>query len=206
MFIYNGKSTVESPSPKQPKKMKVTMEDVLLTFQGYEIRGTKVFITYSISYFNIPQNVREYEIDRKIDFESLRKVINETVVDLGKFIELGTLNSKSVKLIFDVRKFLEHSSYPAKIESCRKIYETILKLNQPIPDLIKQIDSGDITSLLSGTMTTMIRNDRKYRYIFKHMRSWAYSKSTIIEARYDIEKNSFVIEIKDPFKMMFYYL
>lgn len=206
MFIYNGKATSDAPVPKTAKKFKVSLEDVLLTFLSYEIKGSKVYIIYSISYFNIPQNVKEYEIDRNIDFDSLRKVINETVNDLGKFIKLDALNSKQVKFVFDARQFLEHASYPARIVNQRKIYQTVLKLNQPLPDLIKQIDTGDIALLLSNVMTSIIRNDRKYRYIFNHMRSWAYSKSSVVDATYNIEKNDFFVEIKDPFKMIFYYL
>lgn len=206
MFIYNGKAFQESPTPKSPKKVKVSIEDVLLTFQSYEVRGSRVYITYSISYFNIPQNVREYEIDRNIDFNSLKKVIDETIIDLGKFIKLDTLNSKQVKLVFDAKYFLEHASYPCRIVNQRKMYQTVLKLNQPLPELIKQIDNGDISLLLSSIMTSLIRNERKYRYIFKHMKSWAYSKSTVVEAVYNIENNDFFIEIKDPFKMIYYYL
>ena len=206
MFIYNGKATSDAPTPKAPKKFKVSLEDVLLTFMSYEIKGSRVYITYSISYFNIPQNVKEYDIDRNIDFDSLKKVINETVNDMGKFIKLDSLNSKQVKFVFDARNFLEHASYPTKIVNQRKIYQTVLKLNQPLPDLIKQIDTGDISLLLSNVMTTLVRNDRKYRYIFEHMRSWAYSKSTVVEAKYNMEGNDFFIEIKDPFKMIFYYL
>ena len=206
MFIYNGKATSDNPTPKTPKKFKVSIEDVLLTFLSYEIKGNKVYITYSVSYFNIPQNVREYEIDRNIDFDSLKKVINETVSDLGRFIKLDTFNSKQVKLVFDAKNFLEHASYPTKIINQRKIYQTVLKLNYPLPELIKQIDTGDIRLLLSNIMTSMIRNDKKYRYIFEHMRSWAYSKSTVVEAQYNMEQNDFFIEIKDPFKMIYYYL
>lgn len=206
MFIYNGKATSDNPTPKTPKKFKVSIEDVLLTFLSYEIKGNKVYITYSISYFNIPQNVREYEIDRNIDFDSLKKVINETVSDLGRFIKLDTFNSKQVKLVFDAKNFLEHASYPTKIINQRKIYQTVLKLNYPLPELIKQVDTGDIRLLLSNIMTSMIRNDKKYRYIFEHMRSWAYSKSTVVEAQYNMEQNDFFIEIKDPFKMIYYYL
>lgn len=206
MFIYNGKATSDNPTPKAPKKFKVSIEDVLLTFLSYEIKGNKVYITYSVSYFNIPQNVREYEIDRNIDFDSLKKVINETVSDLGRFIKLDTFNSKQVKLVFDAKNFLEHASYPTKIINQRKIYQTVLKLNYPLPELIKQIDTGDIRLLLSNIMTSMIRNDKKYRYIFEHMRSWAYSKSTVVEAQYNMEQNDFFIEIKDPFKMIYYYL
>lgn len=206
MFIYNGKAISDNPIPKTSKKFKVSIEDVLLSFLCYEIRGNKVYITYSVSYFNIPQNVKEYEIDRNIDFDSLKKVINETVNDLGRFIKLDTFNSKQVKLVFDVKYFLEHASYPARVVNQRKIYQTVLKLNQPLPELIKQIDTGDIKLLISNVMTSMIRNDRKYRYIFEHMRSWTYSKSTVVEAQYDMEHNEFLVEIKDPFKMIYYYL
>ena len=206
MFIYNGKAMTAAPIPSTSKKFKVSIEDVLLTFLNYEIRGSKVYIVYSISYFNIPQSVKEYDIDRNIDFDSLRKVINETVDDLGKFIKLDSLNSKQVKLVFDVRNFLEHASYPTRIVNQRKIYQTVLKLNQQLPDLIKQIDTGDISLLMSNIMTSLIRNDRKYRYIFNHMRSWAYSRSTVVEATYNMENNDFFIEIKDPFKMIYYYL
>ena len=206
MFIYNGKALQQSPTPKTPKKFKVSIEDVLLTFQSYEIKGSKVYIIYSISYFNIPQNVKEYEIDRNIDFNSLKKVIDETVMDLGRFIKLDTLNSKQVKLVFDAKYFLEHASYPTRIVNQRKMYQAVLKLNCPLPELIKQIDMGDISLLLSSVMTTLIRNERKYRYIFKHMRSWAYSKSTVVEAKYNIDDNDFFVEIKDPFKLIYYYL
>ena len=205
MFIYNKKISDEVPEPKSTKKFKVSLEDVLLTFQGYEIKGNKVIITYSISYFNIPQNVKEYEIDRNIDFDSLKKVIKETVDDLGKFVFIDGLNSKQVKLSFDAKKFIEHSSYPCKIINQRKIYQTVLKLNQPLPSIIKQIDGGDISNLLSSIMTSAIRNDRKYRYIFSHMNSWSYSKSSVVEAIYNIQDNSFFIEIKDPFKLLYYY-
>lgn len=206
MFIYNGKTSVDVPTPKSTKKFKVSLEDVLLTFQDYEIRGNRVIMTYSISYFNIPQNVKEYEIDKNIDFDSLKKAINETINDLGKFIKLDSLNSKQVKLVFDAKYFLEHASYPTKIVNQRKMYQTVLKLNYDLPDVIKQINGGDISDLLSSIMTSIIRSDRKYRYIFTHMRSWAYSKSTVVEATYNIEGNDFFVEIKDPFKMIYYYL
>lgn len=206
MFIYNGKPSIDVPTPKSTKKFKVSLEDVLLTFQDYEIRGNRVIMTYSISYFNIPQNVKEYEIDRNIDFDSLKRVINETITDLGRFIKLETLNSKQVKLSFDARYFLEHASYPCRIVNQRKMYQTVLKLNYDLPEIIKQINGGDISDLLSGIMTSIIRSDRKYRYIFNHMRSWDYSKSTIVEAIYNMETNDFFIEIKDPFKMIYYYL
>ena len=206
MFIYNGKPSEDIPTLKSTKKFKVSLEDVLLTFQDYEIRGNRVIMTYSISYFNIPQNVKEYEIDRNIDFDSLRKVINETVTDLGKFIKLESLNSKQVKLVFDAKNFLEHASYPCKVVNQRKMYQTVLKLNYELPEIIKQINGGDISDLLSGIMTSMIRNDRKYRYIFNHMRSWAYSKSAVVEATYNVEANDFFIEIKDPFNLIYYYL
>lgn len=206
MFIYNKKLSDLSPTPQNNKKFKVTLEDVLLTFQGYEIKGNRVIITYSISYFNIPQNVREYEIDRNIDFDSLKKVINETVGELGKFITLDSLTSKQVKIVFDARKFLEHASYPTRTVNQRKIYQTVLKLNYPLPEVIRQIDGGDISVLLSSIMTSLIRNERKYRYIFAHMNSWAYSKNTVVNASYNIEDNSFFVEIDEPFKIMYYYL
>ena len=205
MFIYNKKLFDNTPTPKNTKKFKVTLEDVLLTFQGYEIKGSMVIITYSISYFNIPQNVREYEINNNIDFDSLRKTINETIGGLGRFIELESLTSKQVKLVFDARRFLEHSSYPAKIVNQRKIYQTVLKLNQPLPEIIKQIDCGDVSNLLSSIMTSIIRNNRKYRHIFSHMSSWSYSKSSVVNASYNIEDNSFFVEINDPFKLIYYY-
>lgn len=206
MYIYNKKSSTDAPIPKSTKKFKVTLEDVLLTYQGYETKGNKVIITYSISYFNIPQNVKEYEIDRRLDFDSLNKVINETVADLGRFIKSESLTSKQVKFSFDVKYFLEHSSYPTKVINQRKINQTVLKLNYPLPDIIKQIDNGDISMLLSSVMTSLIRSDKKYRYIFNRMRSWAYSKNSIVDAVYDIETNSFAVEIKDPFKLIYYYL
>lgn len=206
MFIYNKKVIQEPPVPKSNNKFKVSIEDVLLTFQSYEIRGSRVYIIYSISYFNIPQNVREYDINKNVDFDSLRKAINETIPDLGKFITIESLNSKQVKLVFDAKKFITHASYPAKIVNQRKIYETVLKLNQPLPALIKQIDAGDISSLLSSIMTTEIRNDKKYRHIFSHMNSWSYSKNTTVEAKYNIEKNEFFVNIRDPFKLIYYYL
>lgn len=207
MFIYNGKPVQDVPVPKSTKKFKVTLEDVLLTFLGYEIRGSRVIVSYSISYFNIPQGVKEYEIDRNIDQDSLRRVIAETINDLGsKFISLDSLTSKQVKIVFDAKKFINSASYPAKIVNQRKIYETVLKLNQPLPELIKQIDSGDISELLSSIMTTAIRNDNKYRYIFSHMNSWRYSKSTVVDAKYNLDKNEFFVNIRDPFKIMYYYL
>lgn len=206
MFIYNGKATDEIPVPKSSKKFKVTLEDVLLTFQAYERRGNKIYLTYSISYFNIPQNVKEYDIDRNIDFDSLKKVINETIVDLGRFIKLDSLNSKQVKLVFDARYFLEHASYPTKVVNQRKMYQVILKLNYELPYIIKQLGGGDVADLMSSIMTSIIRNNRKYRYIFNHMRSWAYSRSSVVEARYNIESNDFFVEIKDPFKLIYYYL
>ena len=204
MFIYNGKPSIDVPTPKSTKKFKVSLEDVLLTFQDYEIHGNRIIMTYSISYFNIPQNVKEYEIDRNIDFDSLKRVINETIADLGRFIKLETLNSKQVKLSFDAKYFLEHASYPCKIVNQRKMYQTVLKLNYDLPEIIKQINGGDISELLSGIMTSIIRNDKKYRYIFNHMRSWAYSKNTVVEATYNMETNDFFIEIKDPFKEVFF--
>ena len=206
MFIYNGKTSKDAPAPKSTKKFKVELEDVLLTFQGYEIRGNRVIITYSISYFNIPQNVKEYEIDRSLDFDSLKKVINETVSGLGKFIKLDSLNSKQVKFVFDAKYFLEHASYPTKVVSQRKMNQTVLKLNYQLPELIKQIDGGDVSILLSNIMTSLIRNERKYRFIFNHMRSWAYSKSSTVKATYNIEDNDFFVEISDPFKLIYYYL
>lgn len=206
MFIYNKKISDVSPEPKNSKKLKVTLEDVLLTYVGYDIKGSNVIITYSISYFNIPQNVKEYEIDRNIDFDSLKKVINETISDMGKFISVDSLTSKQVKLRFDANKFIEHATYPTKIVNQRKMYQTVLKLNQKLPDIVRQIDNGSISMLLSNIMTSLIRKDRKYRYIFSNMRSWAYSKSTVVVATYNIEDNSFFIEIKDPFKMIYYYL
>ena len=206
MYIYNKKSSTDVPVPKSTNKFKVTLEDVLLTFQGYEIRGNRVLITYAISYFNIPQNVKDYEIDRKIDFDSLNKVINETVADLGRFIKLDSLNSKQIKLVFDARYFLEHASYPTRVVSQRKINQTVLKLNYQLPDIIKQIDGGDISVLLSNIMTSLIRNERKYRYIFNHMRSWAYSKNAVVEATYNPESNDFFVEIKNPFRIIYYYL
>lgn len=205
MFIYNGKITDLSPEPKSAKKLKVALEDVLLTYEGYSIKGGKIIITYSISYFNIPQNIKEYEIDRKIDFDSLKKVINETIPDLGKFIVVDNLTSKQVRLSFDANKFLEHASYPAKVINQRKMYQIKLLLNQKLPEIIKQIDGGDISVLLSNVMTSIIRKDRKYRHIFSHMNSWAYSKSSTVIATYDLESNSFFVEIKDPFKMIYYY-
>lgn len=207
MFIYNGKPVKDIPIPKSTKKFKVTLEDVLLTFLGYEIKGSRVIVSYSISYFNIPQGVKEYEIDRNIDSDSLRKVIIETVNDLGnKFLALESLTSKQVKIAFDAKKFIASASYPAKIVNQRKIYETVLKLNQPLPELIRQIDSGDISILLSTLMTTAIRNDAKYRHIFAHMNSWRYSKSSTVEAKYNIENNEFFVNIRDPFKKIYYYL
>lgn len=205
MFIYNGKTSLDAPIPKSSKKFKVTLEDVLLTFQAYEISGTKVILTYSISYFNIPQNVKEYDIDRNIDFDCLKKVINETITGLGKFIKLDTLSSKQVKLVFDARYFLEHASYPTKVVNQRKMYQVVLKLNYKLPEVIRQLGGSDISNLLSEIMTSIIRNNKKYRYIFNHMRSWAYSKSTVVEAVYNIESNDFFIEIKDPFKLLYYY-
>ena len=206
MFIYNKKISDASPEPKSTKKIKVTLEDVLLTYTGYDIKGNKVLITYSISYFNIPQNIKEYEIDRNIDFDSLKKVINETISDMGKYISVESLSSKQVKLCFDANKFIEHATYPTKIVNQRNMYQTVLKLNQKLPEIIKQLDNGDISVLLSNIMTSLIRRDKKYRYIFSRLRSWAYSKSTIVVATYNLENNSFFIEIKDPFKMIYYYL
>ena len=206
MFIYNKKILDVSPEPKSTKKFKVSLEDVLLSYNGYDIKGNKVLITYSISYFNIPQNIKEYEIDRNIDFDSLKKVISETISDMGKYIAVDTISSKQVKLSFDANKFIEHASYPVKIINQRKMYQTVLKLNQKLPDIVKQIDNGSISVLLSNIMTSLIRRDKKYRYIFSHMRSWAYSKSTVVVATYNSEDNSFFVEIKDPFKMIYYYL
>lgn len=206
MFIYNKKISDLSPEPKSTKKFKVSLEDVLLTYVGYDIKGSNVFITYSISYFNIPQNIKEYEVDNKIDFDSLKKVINETIPGLGKFIFVSSLTSKQVKLCFDADKFIKHASYPVKIVNQRKIYQTKLKLNQDLPELIKQIDNGSISVLLSDLMTSLIRREKKYRYIFSHMNSWTYSKSTVVTATYNLEDNSFFVEIKDPFKMIYYYL
>lgn len=206
MFIYRKRISDEVPQPvKSTKKFKVFMEDVLLTFQGYEIKGNRVIVTYSISYFNIPQNIREYEIDKNLDFDTLRKVIVETVGDLGRFITIDTLTSKQLKIVFDAKRFVEHATYPCKIVNQRKLYQTVLKLNQPLPEIIRQLDGGDISNLLSAIMTSAVRNDRKYRHIFTHMNSWAYSKSTVLEAIYNIQDNSFFVEIKDPFKKFVYY-
>ena len=206
MFVYRKRLSDEIPEPvKNTNKFKVFMEDVLLTYQGYEIKGKNVIVTYSISYFNIPQNVKEYEIDKYLDFDSLRKVIVETVDGLGRFITIDTLTSKQLKIVFDAKRFVSHASYPCKIVNQRKIYQTVLKLNQPLPEVIRQLDGGDISNLLSSIMTTMVRNDRKYRYIFSHMNSWAYSKSAVLEAIYNIQDNSFFIEIKDPFRRTYYY-
>ena len=125
---------------------------------------------------------------------------------MGRFIKLDTLNSKQVKFVFDAKYFLEHASYPTKITNQRKIYQTVLKLNYGLPDVIKQLGGADVSNLLSDIMTSIIRNDKKYRYIFNHMRSWAYSKSTVVEATYNMESNDFFIEIKDPFKLIYYYM
>ena len=206
MFIFKKVLSDVMPEPeKSKKKFKVGLEDVLLTYQGYEIIGNRVVITYSISYFNIPQNIKEYEIDKSIDFDTLRKVVVETVGSLGRFMILDKLTSKQAKIVFDAREFINHASYPCRIVNQRKIYQTVLKLNQPLPDLIKQLDGGDISNLLSSIMTSAIRNDRKYRYIFRHLNSWRYSKSTVVEAIYNIQDNDFFIEIKDPFKKILYY-
>lgn len=206
MFIYRKRLSDEIPEPvESKKKFKVFMEDVLLSYQGYEIKGNRVVVTYSISYFNIPQNVKEYEIDKNLDFDTLRKVIVETVDGLGRFITIETLTSKQLKIAFDAKKFVLHATYPCRIVNQRKIYQTVLKLNQPLPEIIRQIDGGDISNLLSAIMTSAVRNDRKYRYIFAHMNSWAYSKSTVLEAIYNIQDNSYFIEIKDPFKKLIYY-
>lgn len=205
MFIYNGKISDTSPEAKNTKKFKVTLEDVLLTYVGYDIKGGRVLVTYSISYFNVPQNVKEYEIERNIDFDSLKKVVNETIPEMGKFLSVEGLSSKQVKIVFDVDKFLRHASYPAKVINQKSMAQVKLKLNQNLPEVIRQIDDGSISALISNVMTSIIRKDRKYRHIFSHMNSWAYSKSTVVTAIYILDENAFFVEIKDPFKMIYYF-
>ena len=116
MYIYKGRLIDNPPtSVTAPKKIKVQLEDVLLTFLESSIKGSSIIIEYAISYFNIPQSINEYDIEAHIDRDSLQSVIKKTVGELGKYMSIYYLSAKAVKFAFDAKAFLLDATFPTNI-------------------------------------------------------------------------------------------
>lgn len=205
MYIYQGKAIEMPPVIKNTKKIKVLLEDVLLTFVGSKEQGRKIIIEYAISYFNIPQSVNEYDIEAHIDKNSLIDVINKTIGELGKFVSIDYLSAKTVKFSFDVKAFLTEASFPTNIVNSYKYNQVELRLNKKVPEFVSQTSSDIIIPMFNRIMNTIVRNSPKYGKIITGLNRLNVSKSMILNTNYIPEKNAFNIEIKDPLRIIYYY-
>lgn len=205
MYIYRGKAVENAPVIKNTKKIKVQLEDVLLTFVASKESGNNIIIEYSISYFNIPQNINEYEIEAHIDKVSLEEVIKKTVGELGRYISVNYLSAKTVRFIFDVKKFLMDASFPTNIIKSFKYNQVELKLNRRVPEIVEQTSSAIVPEVFSRTMNTIVRNSTKYEKIIAGLRRLKVSKSMVLSTIYIPDRNVFDIEIKDPLRILYYY-
>lgn len=204
-FIYNKKITDVPPEPvSSSKKIKVELEDVMLSFLGVEIKGKSVIISYSISYFNIPSSVSEALIERKIDKSSLEKVIKETIV-LDSCSSVYSLNAKTVKIQFDVKKFLGRATYPANLIR-KSNFEVILKLSKNVPSFVSQACDNKLSIILSDNMTSLVRSDKKFGRMISAMNIRYSERNTILNALYNENTNSFTITIDNPYKLLYYYV
>lgn len=206
MVIYN-KRVMDNPPTVIPRKtIKPTIDDVLLTFTFSEQKGNTINIHYSISYFNIPANIPEFKLSSYIDMKSLENVVRETVDSFDdKFLTVASLTSKEVVFSFDVKSFLIKATFPTNIARKKDFNKIYLKLNRKVPAFVKQTSEEIITTMFSDVMTSLIRKTPKYKNIFSSIKSWYYSRSSIVNATYDLQSNMFYIELQNPFRNYYYF-
>lgn len=210
-FLYKGEVKKKRPSKKYHRTFSVDCEDIFLVFVNCEIRGRSIFSNYEIKYFDTPVPVTSSKFDTLINKNSLRKAVLDNIQEDKELLTIKKLDTKILVLEFNIEKFLKRSTLPVpnvtKKEGDGKYH---LILNKDIPNTILHNCGFEVEKMFEKEMIRLLINDKRYSKIFRN----SFSNDFIFSRRdpfkyfdilFNIDDNSFEINIKNTLIYMLYY-
>lgn len=210
MFIYNGKVFSQVPKINDyNKSIKVSKEDILLTFISSEARRNDILFTFSITYFNVPVDQNSYIFERMLDKDSLEKAIFETI-GKERTIDINVLKTREVIFSFNIEKWINFATSPMNISKRKGIGTYYIKPTIKFPDMVIENINPDISSAICKKFTSMLASETRFSKAFKG----SFPKEVIFQQHkyldfftlgYNLYNNRFEANIRNDLLQVLYF-